>query len=428
MTGSDITTAAADNALDAHQRGRPSAQTIVLLCAGAMIIASVDRINISVAALAMQRVFGWSDAIKGAVLAAFFVGYIATQVVGGWLAHRYGGERVLLGSLVAWSVCAMLTPVAAQLSLPLLLCTRAALGMCEGPCNPAAYNLLGRWVPDGVRTTAVAVYGSAGFLGCFIALLITGPLVVTLGWASPFYLCGGAGLVLAAACHPVLRRLGAAHGPHDASAPPQRVEVRIPWRRLLGLPAFWALVFSFFCTAWVYYVMMLWMPSFFERAFRLDISQSGFLSLTPWVIMFVVMNAAGHGSTLLMRRGMAATRARKLLATGGLFGAGVFLFGVHTAATAPGAMLILCAALGCLAGTYASLAPNVFDLAPRYGEVLFSVLNTFGALPGIVGVSVTGLLVELTHSFDAALLTAAALAMAGALIFLAFGSAQRQLD
>jgi len=39
------------------------------------IIAYTDRVNISVAAVAMKEHFGWSQTEKGFVLSAFFVGY-----------------------------------------------------------------------------------------------------------------------------------------------------------------------------------------------------------------------------------------------------------------------------------------------------------------------------------------------------------------
>lgn len=402
---------------------------ILGLCSGVMIIASVDRINISVAAIAMQHTFGWTDAEKGGVLAAFFVGYVFTQIFGGWLAHRYGGERVLLVALVAWSFCTIATPIAAHFGLPLLLAIRVLLGACEGPYNPAAYNMLGKWMPDTFRATAVASYGSAGFLGCFIALLLTGPIAVAYSWEAAFFIFGAFGLMFAAGCYPAFRILSKRRREQSiVCGEPTVTAASIPWKRLLELRAFWGLVFSFFCTAWVYYVLMLWMPSYFERVHGLNISQSGFVSLGPWIIMFIVMNISGAFAARLVRRGVSETSVRKLLVVGGLLGAGTSLLIVQLAGTAIVAMCILCAALGSLAMAYAGLAPNVFDLAPRYGEVLFSVLNTFGALPGIIGVAVTGLLVQRTHSFDSALVSAAVLAILGSLVFLKIGTAQRQLD
>lgn len=408
----------------------PSATQIVLLCSLAMVISYVDRVNISVAALAMQQTFDWTESVKGLVLAAFFLGYMVMQIFGGWLAHRMGGERVLVWALIGWSFFTLLTPVAAHLWLPLLVLVRIALGASEGPCNPASYNLIGRWVPEQHRTTAVGVYGSAGFLGSFVALAVTGPLVTRFGWEFAFYLFGVLGLVYAALCYPTLERLRRHGRTLAAGKSPDDLQAAraIPWKRLLGMRAFWALVLSFFSTSWLYYMLLLWMPSYFSRTHGLEISKSGIYSLAPWLIMCVVMNVAGWLSDVIARRGVSATTIRKVLASAGLFGAGVGLIVVQSAATALGAMTILCMALAALALTYASLAPNVFDLAPRYGEVLFAVLNTFGSLPGVIGVALTGLLTQLTGSFNAALTVSAVLAMLGAVVFMLFGSGQRQVD
>lgn len=412
----------------------PSPNKVLLVCFAAMVIASIDRINISVAILAMQPEFGWSETVKGMVMAAFFAGYMATQIAGGWLSHRIGGERVLLVSLIAWSVFTVMTPIAAYMGVAALIAMRLLLGMSEGPCNPAAYSMLGRWIPDHLRPMAIATYGSGGFLGAFIALLLTGPMVMKFGWESAFYVFGVIGLLLALMARPWLMQLSkqrwqpidADHG--DGANGTATSKRTIPWRRLLGLRPFWALAVALFCTAWVYYVMLLWMPSYFERAFAMDVASSGYFSLAPWVIMFLVMNMAGAASAWLVRRGLSTTAARKLFTVGGLVGAAIALLVVPTAETPLTAMLLLSVALGFLAATYAGVAPNVFDIAPRYGEVLFSILNTLGSLPGVIGVTLTGMLVDLTGNFDASLQAAAALALMGGVVFLVAGTGARQVE
>jgi MFS family permease len=48
---------------------------------------------------------------QGVVLAAFFYGYITTQVIGGTLAQRVGGKLLLLFGICWTSVLTLLTPV-----------------------------------------------------------------------------------------------------------------------------------------------------------------------------------------------------------------------------------------------------------------------------------------------------------------------------
>jgi len=49
-------------------------------------------------------------------------------------------------------------------------------------------------------------------------------------------------------------------------------------------------------------------------------------------------------------------------------------------------------------------------------------------VPGIVGVAVTGWLVQRTGAYSAPFFLTAAVGVAGALVFLKFGSGRRQID
>ena len=88
----------------------------------------------------------------------------------------------------------------------------------------------------------------------------------------------------------------------------------------------------------------------------------------------------------------------------------------------------MCGAAGMLAMCMAGHAANCFDVAPRYADVIFGISNTFATLPGIIGVAVTGWLVERTGAYSAPFVVTAAVAVTGALVFLKFGSGRRQID
>lgn len=405
---------------------RHKRHAVVLASSFAVLIAYADRVNISVAAVAMQDALDWSDSEKGAVLAAFFLGYVLTQVVGGWLSHKYGGERVLVGSLVFWSVCTVLTPVAAHISFSLLLVARVGLGLGEGPLTPAVFSLFARVVPSEECGRATAFWAASGHVGTVLALMSTGFLVVLFGWESTFYFWGVLGLVYAL----VLPRMLGGTTKSIAEEPtrigsPAPVAAAIPWGALLRARAFLALAFSFFCACWVFYVLLLWMPSYFSRVHGMTIAITGIYSLAPWLVLILVQNVAGWAADVLIRRGVRPTKVRKVFIVAGLGGASVILAILPSSGSALAALLLLCIAMACLASAFAGYLPNVFDLAPVYAGVLFSILNTFGTLPGLIGVALTGWLVQLTQSFDSTLILGAALSLAGALVYLLFGSGRR---
>jgi ACS family sodium-dependent inorganic phosphate cotransporter len=119
---------------------------LVALCVAAVFVCYIDRVNISVAVIAMQETYGWDDKTKGLVLSSFFIGYMAFMPLAGWLANRYGGRRVLGYAVLWWSLWTLLTPPAAALSSGALLFARIAMGLGEAATFPAIYNLYGHWV------------------------------------------------------------------------------------------------------------------------------------------------------------------------------------------------------------------------------------------------------------------------------------------
>jgi ACS family sodium-dependent inorganic phosphate cotransporter len=157
-------------------RLQPYHAVVALLCA-AVFISYIDRTNISVGAIAMRLQFGWNETQKGVVLSSFYVGYISLMLASGALANRFGGRIVLGAAVVWWSLFTVLTPVAASISLPLLVTARIALGLGEAAVFPASMNMIGRRVPVLQRSRAVALVTSSLYAGTVFALPVTGWLV-----------------------------------------------------------------------------------------------------------------------------------------------------------------------------------------------------------------------------------------------------------
>lgn len=420
-------------AIDQKARAWPKRYSVVGACFFVMFISYVDRVNISVAAVAMQDALDWSESRKGFVLSSFFIGYMFMQIIGGWLANILGGRRVLIVSLVLCSLCTAFTPLAAHASFLLLIAVRIGLGLTEAPINPSVYNIFSRWVPEAERARSVALYSSAGFLGTFTALALTGWAVEKFGWESPFYAFGLLGLAYAL----VLRRIVTGDPPGTglsetaaAARKPGSIAAAgpVPWGRLLSQAPFWALVFTFFCTSWIFYVLLSWMPSYFASVHGLPVARSGYYSMVSWLVMFLLMNAAGWASDSLVRRGWTTTRTRKCMTSIGLFGAGLMLVLIPRAGSPEQALTLFSFTLGFLALAYSSEAPNVLDIAPRYADVLFGILNTFGSIPGVIGVALTGILIQATGAYDSVFWIAGTLALSGGLVFLLFGTGRKLVD
>ncbi|MEO8724247.1 MAG: MFS transporter, partial [Sphingobium sp.] len=249
---------------DAPSSRWPKRATVLVLCFLATFVCFLDRVNMSVAVIAMQKEFGWSEATKGLVLASFFVGYLIFQVPSGRLASRFGGRYVMAAAIIWWSLFTILTPLAAMVSLPLLLLVRVGMGLGEAATFPAAYNLGARWFPPTERSRFVGVLLSGIPIGTLFALTTTGAIVDSWSWHSVFYLFGSIGIVLALVWLVLIRNSPAEH-PGVSAAERDLLQqggavahgTRVtPWRKLLSQPAVWALIVNHFCCNWILYVLL----------------------------------------------------------------------------------------------------------------------------------------------------------------------------
>src|SRR5215467_7924163 len=126
----------------------PRRYTVVVLLALATAICYVDRVNISIAIIPLARDRGYDAAATGLILSSFFWGYIGPQMLGGWLADRFGGKPVLTAGVVLWTLGTLLTPAAAEISFGALLVMRAVLGLGESVHFPTVHSLAARWSID----------------------------------------------------------------------------------------------------------------------------------------------------------------------------------------------------------------------------------------------------------------------------------------
>ena len=171
----------------------------VSLSALAIGICYADRANIADAIIPMAKDLGWSRSEEGAILSSFFLGYGATQIVGGSLADKFGGKRVLAVAVLMWSIATLLSPTFAKLGVAPLIGMRIVLGVGEGPAFPAVHSMISRAVLPQHQSTAVAAVTSASYVGSVAAFIICPLLFETTffekSWEAVFYFFGGLGLL-----------------------------------------------------------------------------------------------------------------------------------------------------------------------------------------------------------------------------------------
>jgi ACS family sodium-dependent inorganic phosphate cotransporter len=419
----------------------PKRVIVVAMCFVAMVICYLDRVSMSTAVVPMAEQYGWSNTTKGWVLSSFFIGYMLTQIPASWVVNRYGGRIVLGISLLWWSLVTMLTPLAAMSSLGLLIVARIAMGLGEAAVTPSLYNLAARWLPPHERSRSIAVMIGGIPMGTLAALLLSGWLLEHEPWPVMFYVFGAAGIVFALFWFRLIYGSPARHphmsasersllaGPDVVSSEPRAGSwSEVPWRKLLSTPAVWALISNHFCSNWGLYVLLTWLPSYFKAFKETGIGAAGWYSAAPWLILFIIANLSGVIADRMVKRGMTITRVRKTMQVIGLLGSASGLIVASYVETPLVAVIVLCGALGVLGFTWAGFGPNHLDVAPRYADVLAGLTNTAGNLPGVIGVVVTGWMVDLTGGFSAAFQLTALINIIGALIWLKWSTGEKVID
>jgi ACS family sodium-dependent inorganic phosphate cotransporter len=415
----------------------PARYPIVLLAAVAVFICYMDRVIISVAIIPMATDFNWSPEQQGRVLSSFFVGYLLTQVAGGWLAERFGGKVVLGVGVVFWSLFTLLTPVAAAGGMVALLVTRVLMGIGEGVTFPSIYAMFGRWIPAAERSRAIGILFSTIPLGSVFALLATPWIVTHYGWQTAFYSFGLIGFVWwifwhrhatpEPQQHPKMTpaELSLIRGERDdelvESTPP-------PLMLLLRTPAVWAIIVCHFCANWGSYVLLAWMPTYIFKGLGVDFESVGIVTMIPALFSFAALNGGGWIADRMIRSGMDVTRVRKIMQTCGFGGFAAVLAVVGYVESVPLAIALM--SLGNLFGgaMAGGFGVNHLDLAPRGAGMIMGLSNTAATIPGIIGVYVSGLILEATGSWALVFQTAAGVLVFGLVFYLIFASARKMFD
>ncbi|KAL8499977.1 hypothetical protein ACS0TY_019831 [Phlomoides rotata] len=413
----------------------PKRWVMVLLCFGAFLLCNMDRVNMSIAILPMSKEFNWNSATVGLIQSSFFWGYLLTQIVGGIWADKIGGKLVLGFGVVWWSFATILTPIAAKIGLPYLLVVRAFMGIGEGVAMPAMNNLLSKWIPVSERSRSLALVYSGMYLGSVTGLGLSPMLIHHFGWPSVFYSFGSLGSIWFALW------LSKAHSsPNDdpnlsveekelilGGSVSKEPVTKIPWMKILSKAPVWALIISHFCHNWGTFILLTWMPTYYNQVLKFNLTESGLLCVLPWLTMAVFANIGGWIADTLVSKGFSITTVRKIMQSIGFLGPAFFLTQLTNVKTPGLAVLCMACSQGSDAFSQSGLYSNHQDIGPRYAGVLLGLSNTAGVLAGVFGTAATGYILQ-KGSWDDVFRVAVALYVIGTLVWNCFSTGEKILD
>ena len=411
----------------------------------AVYICMIDRIAISIAIIPMAEENGWSPTVQGAVMSAFFLGYVTLQIPAGYLSDRFGGKWVLGLGVLFWSLFTLLTPASAALGISILLACRFLMGVAEAVTWPSIYSLYSRWVHPDRRASAVGLMNSGISGGSVIALICTPWLISVWSWQGAFYLYGLLGILWFAIWAPIARSRPTVKTDWDASAAAlanttsvqdedqaemlsQPVYPRLTVRGMLRSRAVWAIAVAHICINWSLYLVLSWFPTFVNRELGADLQLAGFLALAPTLVSLIMAPTAGRLFDRLVARGADRLKIRRWMQSIAFLGISGAMLGITLTDSLVVSVTVITLSNALTAFSIGGFATNHLDIAPNQSGLLMGVTNTLAAVSSSLSVFVSGWIQTATGGWDAVFQTAAGVSLLGAVIYVRMSGVKREFD
>lgn len=361
---------------------------VVVLLFFATTINYLDRQIIGLLKPALETEFRWTETDYGHIVMAFSAAYAAGLLFFGKLIDRIGTKAGYTVSILFWSAAAMLhAAVKSTLGFGFV---RLLLGLGESGNFPAAIKSVAEWFPKKERALATGLFNSGASIGAVITPILVPIIVAACGWRYAFVITGGLGfiwLIFWLIFYDIpsrQKRLSIAELNYINSDDKQCHDediVRPDWNTLIRLRRTWAFIIGKFLTDPVWWFFIFWLPSYFSSSFAIDLKKPSLQLGLIYVATTIGSIGGGYLSSLLIKRGWPAFKARKRIML-------IAAFCVVPVVTArfTGNVWIAVALLSLAAAAHNAWSANIFtmasDLFPR--SAVSSVIG-IGGMAGAVG-------------------------------------------
>ncbi|OZM78814.1 MFS transporter [Pseudonocardia sp. MH-G8] len=382
-----------------------------------LFVAYLDRSNLSIALPGLSEDMGFAGPTfadtSSWALTAFLFGYLAANLLGGFLTYRIDPKLTLIVTVAVFSTCTLLSGFVD--SVGLLIALRVVLGFAEGIYWPQQFRVAKAWFTEREMSKGTAIIQYYGqYTALALGFFLLTPLYDALGWRPLFWITGLAGIVLVIPLY--LAFLRSAPAGATPAVPPREPGTRTRMRFAdFGGSRFLLLVFSYFSNGMLFWGITLWIPLVIESLGFTGTSR-GLLAALPYVLSLVL--------TVPMMAISDRTGKRVLIASSGLLVGGALVGAIPLVESPVGKLVLICVGMGYFTATFTSnlWAIAVTDLPPHLVGPATGIINGFGAGGGgIVAGFVVGQLRAATGSYLPGFVVLGVVAIIGGLALLAYG-------
>jgi len=399
------------------------------------IIAFLDRMNVSAAALQMPGDLGFSDRAIGLGAGIFFLGYVLLEIPGALIAERRSARLWIARIMISWGILTVL--MAFIHTVRAFYIVRFLVGAAEAGFFPAVVVYLTHWFRAADRAKAVAGFYAAMPLSYVIGSPLAGLLLGLSwlglrGWRWLFILEG-----IPAVIFGLITLVYLTDWPRQAKWLPseerewviaqldrekkakQEVRSYSIWQALRHRDVILLTACYFFALTGNYGIAF-WLPTMLKRlSGQSDLKVTLFASL-PYLAGFLTQQVNGWHSDRTRERRWHATVPVLLSGLGLLF---AIASGSHVALS-----IIFFTMVG---AAYYAFHPAFWAVPTEFlsesaAAASIGLINSVGNLGGFLGPLIMGYLVSRTRSFTAGLWYLVGSFFVSAFLMLAVGAGRRQ--
>lgn len=396
------------------------------------IVAFLDRVNISYAALAMAGDLHFSAQALGTGMGVFFLGYFLLEIPSTYLVERWSARRWMARIMITWGVVAMATSLVQTATQFYWL--RFLLGAAEAGFFPGLIVYLGHWFTAEDKGKAVGLFMAALPVSFLVGAPLSGAILgqhwlAWPGWRWLFVIEGAPAIGFG-----LLNLWALTDWPHQARwlAPAGRTQLaaaiaaeaqphpsRLRPAAFLRRREIWLLTAAYVLICAASYGFGLWLPALLQRAApRASTFAISLWAALPYAVALAALVLFGWSSDHRRERRWHTAAAVWLMA------AGLALAAYAASLHGPAAWgWTIAGFLLAGAGVY-SYMPSFWALPSAYLSgtavaIAIGAINAIGNLGGFLGPYLMGRIETRTGSFAIALALLAAMLAASGLLALA---------
>lgn len=408
---------------------RKAAWRLVPFLCIAYIINALDRYNVSIAALTMNKALGLSVSAYGLAAGAYFWSYVLCQVPANLILRRIGARAWLSIIMACWGLISAGTALVSNETT--FVTARFLLGIAEAGYFPGVAYFMTCWFPNRHRGRMMGLFFAASAIASVIGAPLSANLLRLDGWLGPagwqwiFLAEGVPAVLLAVFGYSVLRN-------RPAQAPWLSEEERTWLQDQLDMesaqkathgkglaasiinPQIIPLIMAFMCILYGVYCVSFFLPLII-KGMGLSNTAVGYVSALP--------SLCSAGAMILISRSSDRTGERfwhvlvpVTLGTAGMLCAAFLLGNVYFAMIA---FCVALAGLSCTLPVFWNLPTAYFGAATAAAGI--GVINTFGNMSGYFAPQFTGLLHDVSGGYVVPLLAAGAVTLAAPVLIVLSG-------